>query len=722
MRAVTAGETTLLGSAGKRLAYKVEIQDEVNAWQDFTALGGRDWVLGISGNESIDDPIPTLNVELRRDHAGVSLSPFRGDSSLNAGGAAVDVGRGIRVSVAYATYGTAPAAGDYRMVFVGTIDSLDFSQPTISVQARNAAGAKLVDNWVRDETTYGTPAGRNLDLVIQDIITAWAPGITLTVPVAPAYLVTEYSQQPESVWDAIRTLAGLIGWDIRIMWNTTASEFRPALIEPARTKTIPDYTFGPAFIHTVDQLAIDRTFVRNSIRVTYLDAAGAEQSTSATDAPSVTRFGEQWAEIIRGEGSPIDTLAEANALRDAALADLAWPIADQVVQVPYFWPLELGDLYRFSANGIHYDTAQDLASTAHRWRIAPKSARSFISVRGKPAGFYLNWLREGELGTGDVVVPVMRFTTLTHTGSSGTATITVDDPSLIVTALEFKTKIGTAAYGSYLTTWDSATGTAGTAAILVRTESLFVGAKHGSYIKVRVTYLANRASYQDEIEYYFDPDHIAQVLGFSVDFTTGNLVKVTDITSDDDTTNVYVTVTVDGTTPADPTAATNNGSLAGTPPTGAITTALTCPPGSIAKVKIRGANSAGTLGPVRSGERLNQAGATSAVVESVTISGGAAGTGPTDPGTLTLKYTVSAYSGALVYAYLYADGLLVNTWLNGTSMFSDTTGTAYSRVAYRDTTNGVQVNYSCLMQVKDGSTVKASMWSNTYPEYQDIQI
>lgn len=420
MRTRTTGENDLLEAATKRLAYVVEIKDAAGAWQDFTDLSDRDWVVSIGGGESIDDPIPVLNLELRRDHDGLSLAPFRGDSSLNTGGAAIDVGRSVRVSVAYDDWGVAPSASRY--VASSTIDSVDFSQTNIVISARNAAGAVLVDSWVRDETTYGTVGGRRLDLVIQDIIDDWAAGLTLEVPTLPAYNVTEYAQQPESVWDAIRTLAGLIGWDVRILWNDVAGDFRPTLIEPDRTKTVPDWTFAPELIYSVDQLAIDRMWVRNVIRVTFLNA-GVPDYVEVSDSASITRFGgEFWAEIIRGEGSPIDTTLEATDLANAALSDLSTPGADQVVQVPYNWAVEVGDLDRFSANGIHYDDDQDLAIVGHRWQIRGKSARSWVTVRGKPAGFYKNWLKPGG---GPVIADTSAIITMAvlsggSTGSPGT--------------------------------------------------------------------------------------------------------------------------------------------------------------------------------------------------------------------------------------------------------------------------------------------------------------
>jgi hypothetical protein len=61
--------------------------------------------------------------------------------------------------------------------------------------------------------------------------------------------------------------------------------------------------------------------------------------------------------------------------------------------------------------------------------------------------------------------------------------------------------------------------------------------------------------------------------------------------------------------------------------------------------------------------------------------------------------------------------------MSATTTLSDTSGTARSRSGYRDTSLGLQVNYAALLLVKDGGgNVKAAMWTNTYPEYQDILI
>src|SRR5690606_14419731 len=90
----------------------------------------------------------------------------------------------------------------------------------------------------------------------------------------------------------------------------------------------------------------------------------------------------------------IDTAEEAQALADAALADLAQPKAEQEIELHYWWPVELHDLYRFLPNGVHYDEAQDLAVVNWRHELAADRARTFIRTRGRPAGAYRRWYRE----------------------------------------------------------------------------------------------------------------------------------------------------------------------------------------------------------------------------------------------------------------------------------------------------------------------------------------
>lgn len=141
MRTRTVGENTILAAAVKAVpAIKVEIKDAAGAYQDWFSR-----LLGVSWGASVDQPIPEVRLSLKRD-AGLpaSLSPFRGDSTLNVGGAAIDAGRDIRISPATTAWGTAPISGDYKLLFQGKTANIDFANAAMEVIARDL-GSALVD-------------------------------------------------------------------------------------------------------------------------------------------------------------------------------------------------------------------------------------------------------------------------------------------------------------------------------------------------------------------------------------------------------------------------------------------------------------------------------------------------------------------------------------------------------------------------------------------------
>lgn len=393
MRTRTAPEDVVLGAAFRWHHIKVEVQDAAGLWQDRT-----EYLLSASFGADIDQPIAEARVKFRRENGPDSLSPLRGDSPLNTGGAAIDAGRGIRISPATTAFGVAPIGPDFKLLFLGVIDSVDFATSTIEVVARDLGGA-LVDAWIEADSNYGTEAGEPLEDVIQAVLDDWQSGVTLNVPDSPGFDVLAYKQEKASVFEVLRTLAGLPGWDIRYLWDSVTSSFRLTLFGPNRTKTVPDWTFAADRYFDVTQLAIDREFVRNYIVVTFTNVVtGARESVFATDPISEERFGHRWMEIEEASDSPIDTTAEAQALADAALSDLAWPIADKEIELPFFWPIDIGDLLRFTANNVHTDEDIDLAVTGYTHELSSKKERTRIAVRGKPAGFYRDWIRRSSQG------------------------------------------------------------------------------------------------------------------------------------------------------------------------------------------------------------------------------------------------------------------------------------------------------------------------------------
>lgn len=394
-RTLTAPEELIIDAAHRWHHTRLEIEDADGDFQDLTDFLDRDWVTSVSWGETIDEPISELRFDLIRESGSVSLSPFRGDSLANDGGSAIDAGRGIRLYTATTEHGVAPVSGDWKLVFEGVIDSFDAAKSFQGI-ARDLAG-ELVDRQIKERLQYGSEEGTPIETVMQDILDAWAPDFTLRTPIIPGFLITSYWQDKMSVWDAIRTLAGLIGWDVRMRWDEDTSSFRLTFFEPDRDATLPVWTIRPDRYFDVTRLGVDRTNVRNVVRISYTDSENDDERAFVEDddAASIARYGERWMEIEEASDSPINTEAEALQLLAAALSDLSTPTVEQEIEMPYFWKVQLGDFGRFEANDVHYDDDQDLAVTSIRHELSPGRERTVLGVRGKPVGFYRDWIRRG---------------------------------------------------------------------------------------------------------------------------------------------------------------------------------------------------------------------------------------------------------------------------------------------------------------------------------------
>lgn len=408
MRATTAPELTVLaGSRSVAVRVKVAKAPPDNA----TLVDLTGWVEKVTLHEDVDQPVMGCTIEFRRDHlTTLSLSPLRTDSTLNrlddgvTFSPALDVHRRVTVEPATTALDVAPVAGDYKLMFDGTISTVEFARSPVSIVCRDK-GATLVDHWVEALESYGSLAGVNVETVMQQLNDRWlgAGIVPVWAPVSPAYLISPaYQQQRQSLMEALVALAQLPGWDLRYVWDDGTSTFRLKFAEPDRTKTVPDYTFGPSGYIDVTRLDIDLTGIRNAIVIDYPflgDPSGRAQEDT-DDPTSVGRYGRRFFFIQEADTSPINTTPEAETLIAAALADLKDPKAEQEIELPFFWPVQLGDLYRFSANGKHYDENHDLAVVSYRHELSRGRHRTYLTVRGSPAGQYLTWgSRSGGGGT-----------------------------------------------------------------------------------------------------------------------------------------------------------------------------------------------------------------------------------------------------------------------------------------------------------------------------------
>lgn len=409
MRTTPAGQITTMDGNNYSVHTRVQVKNGSGTFKDLSSLSGYNWIDEVEWDEDIDQPVAQVRVRLWREVGALSLAPLDTASTLNrlddglTYSPLLNLTREIKVEVATLAANATPAAGDWVHVFHGYIDAIDWpkTESHVEVVARDLGG-KLADTFIETERTYGSTAGIAMETVIQSILTDNSTGVTLYTPTSPGFVITTYVQQKESVLDAARTLAQMIGWDVRYKWDSGTSTFRFTLYEPNRTKTLTDKTFNPNFYIDVQQLSIDVAGIRNVVKCIYTDTdTGARSSQSASNAASITKYGRRYMEIEEPDESPIDTSTEASALVADAVLDLCEPKATMEIETLFWWPVEMGDLYRFASNGIHFDSAQDIAVVSYRHALSMDSHRTFIKVRGQPCGAYVGWLEREKRNAGE---------------------------------------------------------------------------------------------------------------------------------------------------------------------------------------------------------------------------------------------------------------------------------------------------------------------------------
>lgn len=405
MQTITSGERArLAGHANYYL--RVEVRDGANAWRDVSV-----YVQSVSFGETIDAPVASGSVTLKRESGGVSLSTLMTSSSLNMIGGVyaplLDLARGVRISTAVTAHGVAPITADWKEVFIGQITDIDFGADPISMTIADL-GSYLTDVQIESERDYGDAAGAPIEGELQKILddNLGAGVVTLVTPVSPTWNITPFTLARGSLMEGIRTLALQIGWDVRYRYDSS-NVSQLTFFSVDRAKTTPDATIGPAEYLNVQRLAISNADIRNVVKVNYQDSVtGLVSSQTASDAGSIAEFGRRYMEIGEGSSSNIDTSAEALAMAVASVNDLSEPLADQAIEQFYFWAVQLGDLLLYLANGVHYDTDQSFGVVGVQHTLAINTHRTVISVRGNIAGAYRAWLTtragqfDGQVSTG----------------------------------------------------------------------------------------------------------------------------------------------------------------------------------------------------------------------------------------------------------------------------------------------------------------------------------
>ncbi|WP_371745810.1 hypothetical protein [Myxococcus sp. CA033] len=379
----------------------MKVRDGAGGWVNLSQLEGRDFLDAVEVDESVDQPVSAATVTLKRQIDFFSLAPLRADSKLNASnGQLIRPGREFIVEAAVSPVGMAPSAGEWHLLFHGVIDEVDFPDEQLVFRGRDLGG-RLQDEMIQVERPYGdSVAGVEVEAVMQSILADNGTGVLLHTPVSPGWKIRRYAQRKASVLDALRDLAQQIGWEVRYRWRVASASFVLTFSEPQRVNPSLAWTFAPGDYRNVPKLALNKTEVRNKIEVVYSDVGDLDvtgqpkrKSVVAQDAASQADYGVRFMQLAEDASSNINRELEARKMADAALSDLKEPLADQEIELDFFLPVELGDLYRFRANGAHYSDDQNLAVTSFRHAFTSEGdALTTIATRGKPSFGVSMWL------------------------------------------------------------------------------------------------------------------------------------------------------------------------------------------------------------------------------------------------------------------------------------------------------------------------------------------
>lgn len=241
-----------------------------------------------------------------------------------------------------------------------------------------------------------TTAGRPVEEVIQNILDdnkqTGDSTVTLYTPSSPGWDIRQFIQQRTFTLDAIKALSGQIGWDLRSKWRAGTAQFELTLYQPERASPTVVFTFQPGDYGIPDRLAVDIAEIRNSWRVIYADRADLwpdgtpkRKVVEVSDATSIGKYNELFAEMQEDETGNIDSVTEATALANAALSDCKEPTAEFSVPLARGFPwVELNDFYTFKANALHFDSDQSLAATGWTQSFEGGKLATKLDTRGKP--------------------------------------------------------------------------------------------------------------------------------------------------------------------------------------------------------------------------------------------------------------------------------------------------------------------------------------------------
>jgi len=438
---------------------RVRVLGPDSQWHNLSNLFGWDFLEDVTVDESLDMPVASATVRVRRELLGpgdgLSLAPLVTTSRANllAGTYAplLDPGRLFRVEVGLAPLGMSPGAGAWLPLFLGRIDDVDSGPEVLTFKGRDYYGGVLQDVWLEAERVYGSDAGTALQVVLGQILSdARLSSFGLYAPVTPEMVLSRFKQAVEPVMDALQKLALQRGWEVRQKLRPDTGDWGLWLWGPDRAGTTVAWSYGPSEYTELGELVTSLADIRTAVEVVYSDRADKDaagqpkrKTVRRENLVALARYGvfapdgtrlHRFARIAEDAASEIDTLAAAQRFGDSFLADLSSADMGVSVEVAVHPGLELGDVVELTGNRRNFTAAQRLAVRQMSHVLNSGAARTRLSLRGKPSLSERAWLSmEARPG----IAPAAAFTGpaapsgLTVTNAVGGAVILFTAPSAV---------------------------------------------------------------------------------------------------------------------------------------------------------------------------------------------------------------------------------------------------------------------------------------------------
>lgn len=344
------------------------------------------------------------------------------------------------------------------------------TEPVWTTAANQTDGSAKWD-YVAAPTTSGNPVEQVMQNIMTDHKAASDPTVTLYTPSSPSWAIRQFIQQRQFVLDAVQALAKQIGWDVRYKWRSGTGQFEFTFYAPDRASVTTQFTFTTADYEDPSKLAQDISQIRNAWRLVYSDAGDLwpdgqpkRKIIEVSDATSITKYGELWAEIQEDSASGIDSVTEATTLVNAALSDCKEPTVELSVPLTRGFPwVELNDRDAFKANNLHFTQDQTLAVTGWSHTFESGKLKTTLNTRGQPSIGTTTWL---ERSVHPQVIPTQAPPRYQHFNGTQTQTLavtqTVGGLAIGATAAQDKARIQSDELEIHISTTPGFTPSAGT--------------------------------------------------------------------------------------------------------------------------------------------------------------------------------------------------------------------------------------------------------------------